>query len=172
MKFTDTFPFVITSRMKNYTAFGQITPFLYMLLFFARIFWSISTIFITALSNFFYLIFTSFFAMTCYSEKSLYTTISIIHKFVRSEMGQEEKKGKEETFFKNVLNFYVEYLYTFLFQLILILTLVISSLDYSLNMNDTQKLQIIMTSFCSTLIFLLCFLQQFAASKAVASDVA
>lgn len=167
IEFTDKDPFVITSRMRKYTAFGQITPFLYMLLFFVRILWSISTIFITALSNFFYLIFTSFFAMTCYSDKSLYTTISMIHKFVRNETEQSEKKGKEETFFKNVFNFFIEYLYMFLFEFILILTLVISLLDYSLKMNDTKKLQIIMTSFCSTLIFLLCFIvfQRFTSIK-------
>ena len=77
IEFTDKDPFVITSRMKKYTAFGQITPFLYMLLFFLRILWSISTIFITSLSNFFYLLFNSLFAMTCYSDKSIFTTIKM-----------------------------------------------------------------------------------------------
>ena len=49
--------------------------------------------------------------MTCYSDKSIFTTIKMIHKFVRTETN---KKGKEETFFKNTVNFFIEYLYTFL----------------------------------------------------------
>ena len=154
-EFTDKDPFVITTRMKKYTAFGQMTPLLYMMLFFLRILWSISTIIITALSNFFFLIINSFFAMTCYSEKSIITTIHTIHSFIRKENENEKTK---ETMFKNVVNFFIEYLYTFLFEFVLIITLTISLFDYSLKMNDTKKLQITMTTFCSTFIFLLCFI--------------
>ena len=154
IEFTDKDPFVITTRMKKYTAFGQMTPLLYILLFFLRIIWSISTVFITSLSNFFHLIFTSFLAILCYSQKPLITTINTIHQFIR----KDENRKKDQTVFQNIIHFFITHIYTFLFEVVLIITLLISLFDYSLQMNDTKKLQITMTSFCSTFIFLLCFI--------------
>ena len=155
MEFTDKDPFVITTRMKKYTAFGQMTPLLYLLLFFLRIIWSISTVFITSLSNFFYLILNSLFAIICYSQKPFITTINTIHNFIRKN---DNNIKKDQTMFQQIINFFIENIYTFLFEFVLIITLTISLFDYSLQMNDTKKLQITMTSFCSTFIFLLCFI--------------
>ena len=167
VEFTNNDPIAVASRMKKYYTFGQLTPLLHILLFFLRIIWSITIVSLTAISNCIYFVFTSFFAVFFYSNKSLYGTFKMINSFILASDSTRDNTS-ENNIFQIIAGYIIENIYTFLFEIFILIAMVISLYDYSANIH-TKKLQFTMISLCSIVIFIVLFVafQRFSSNPKI-----
>jgi hypothetical protein len=151
-EFTKGEPLEIAVRMAKMATFGIFTPLLTLLLFFIRIIWSITIITMTTLSQFLYITFSSLFAITYYSDHSFLETLSKINIFINNR-----EEIEDESVLKKTIDFILKQVYTHMFEIVFLITFVMSSYEYSSKIK-TDPLKIIMTSICYIFIFLVCFI--------------
>ena len=116
----------------KYTLFGPITPLLYLFLFFVRLTWTVSHVQVVSIINCIYVLGSSF--LTIPMSRNLYA-FSEIHAHARAAPP---------------ISVFVDFLYTYMMEIIFLVFFVTSFLNYSANIqnNTVQSMLYLVTSTC------------------------